>query len=249
MVGTTPKDMVPSAAVKFFGAGTAACIADLVTFPLDTAKVRLQVRCSVFKRPGHILTFCSKCLCPNLQLTTFECHPIQIQGEAAKTKGVSTLKYRGVFGTIKTMVRTEGPRSLYNGLVAGLQRQMSFASVRIGLYDSMKQFYTRGTESTFHNLGVTVTWTTSSCCINLADINMFTGAGIVTRLLAGCTTGAMAVAFAQPTDVVKVRFQAQVRLADGGRRYNGTLDAYKTIARDEGVRGLWKGTGHFYVQI
>lgn len=51
----------------------------------------------------------------------------------------------------------------------------------------------------------------------------------------------MAVAFAQPTDVVKVRFQAQVRLADGGRRYNGTLDAYKTIARDEGIRGLWKG--------
>lgn len=57
------------------------------------------------------------------------------------------MKYRGVFGTITTMVRTEGPRSLYNGLVAGLQRQMSFASVRIGLYDSMKQFYTRGTES------------------------------------------------------------------------------------------------------
>lgn len=59
--------------------------------------------------------------------------------------------------------------------------------------------------------------------------------------MAGCTTGAMAVTFAQPTDVVKVRFQAQVRLADGGKRYNGTLDAYKTIARDEGVRGLWKG--------
>lgn len=57
------------------------------------------------------------------------------------------MKYRGVFGTITTMVRTEGPRSLYNGLVAGLQRQMSFASVRIGLYDSMKQFYTRGSES------------------------------------------------------------------------------------------------------
>lgn len=59
--------------------------------------------------------------------------------------------------------------------------------------------------------------------------------------MAGCTTGAMAVAFAQPTDVVKVRFQAQARLADGGRRYNSTLEAYKTIARDEGVRGLWKG--------
>lgn len=43
MVGMKPQDVVPSAAVKFFGAGTAACIADLVTFPLDTAKVRLQV--------------------------------------------------------------------------------------------------------------------------------------------------------------------------------------------------------------
>ncbi|XP_060911500.1 dicarboxylate carrier SLC25A8-like [Labrus mixtus] len=178
MVGVKPKDMVPSGAVKFFGAGTAGCIADLITFPLDTAKVRLQ-----------------------------------IQGECHAVEGSNAVKYRGVFGTITTMVRTEGPRSLYNGLVAGLQRQMSFASVRIGLYDSMKQFYTRGSES----------------------------AGIVTRLMAGCTTGAMAVAFAQPTDVVKVRFQAQVRLADGERRYNSTLEAYKTIARDEGVRGLWKG--------
>ena len=61
------------------------------------------------------------------------------------------VKYRGVFGTISTMVKTEGARSLYNGLVAGLQRQMSFASVRIGLYDSMKQFYTRGSDSTATN--------------------------------------------------------------------------------------------------
>ena len=68
-------------------------------------------------------------------------------------------------------------------------------------------------------------------------------AGIGTRLLAGCTTGAMAVAFAQPTDVVKVRFQAQVRLPESSvKRYNSTIDAYKTIARDEGVKGLWKGT-------
>lgn len=59
------------------------------------------------------------------------------------------MRYRGVVGTINTMVRTEGARSLYNGLVAGLQRQMSFASVRIGLYDSMKQFYTRGSESEY----------------------------------------------------------------------------------------------------
>lgn len=67
--------------------------------------------------------------------------------------------------------------------------------------------------------------------------------GFGTRLLAGCTTGAMAVTLAQPTDVVKVRFQAQVHLPKSGvtKRYNGTMDAYRTIARVEGIRGLWKG--------
>ncbi|XP_064414087.1 mitochondrial uncoupling protein 2 [Latimeria chalumnae] len=179
MVGFKPTDIPPTAAVKFLGAGTAACVADLITFPLDTAKVRLQ-----------------------------------IQGESKVPVNANSIKYKGVFGTITTMVRTEGPRSLYSGLVAGLQRQMSFASVRIGLYDSVKQFYTKGAEH----------------------------AGIGSRLLAGCTTGAMAVAIAQPTDVVKVRFQAQVNVASGHKRYSGTMDAYRTIAREEGVRGLWKGT-------
>lgn len=69
---------------------------------------------------------------------------------------------------------------------------------------------------------------------------MPTDAGIGSRLLAGSTTGALAVAVAQPTDVVKVRFQAQAR-AGSGRRYQSTVEAYKTIAREEGIRGLWKG--------
>ena len=43
MVGFKATDVPPTATVKFLGAGTAACIADLITFPLDTAKVRLQV--------------------------------------------------------------------------------------------------------------------------------------------------------------------------------------------------------------
>ena len=56
--------------------------------------------------------------------------------EAAKN-----IRYRGVFGTMATMVKTEGPKSLYNGLIAGLQRQVCFASIRIGLYDNVKNFY------------------------------------------------------------------------------------------------------------
>lgn len=51
----------------------------------------------------------------------------------------------------------------------------------------------------------------------------------------------MAVSFAQPTDVVKVRFQAQMNLNGVARRYSGTMQAYKHIFQNEGLRGLWKG--------
>lgn len=57
------------------------------------------------------------------------------------------------------------------------------------------------------------------------------------RILAGVTTGGAAVMFAQPTDVVKVRLQAQ----GSAGRYTGCVNAYRTIAAEEGVRGLWKG--------
>ncbi|XP_015506677.1 mitochondrial uncoupling protein 3 isoform X6 [Parus major] len=180
MVGLKAPEVPPTAAMKFISAGMAGCIADLCTFPLDTAKVRLQ-----------------------------------IQGEVRIPRTISSVEYRGVLGTLSTMVRTEGARSLYSGLAAGLQRQMSFASIRIGLYDSVKQLYTpKGAENT----------------------------GMAARLLAGCTTGAVAVACAQPTDVVKVRFQASGALSESARRYSSTVDAYRTIAREEGIRGLWRGT-------
>ncbi len=57
-------------------------------------------------------------------------------------------------------------------------------------------------------------------------------------ILAGITTGGMAVCVAQPTDVVKVRMQAA---SQGHKIYSGSMDAYRTIARTEGVKGLWRG--------
>lgn len=174
--------------VKFLTAGTAACIADFATFPFDTAKVRLQ-----------------------------------IQGEGAAVKLVSNglisaeaVQYRGLVGTISTIAKQEGTRALYNGLSAGLQRQMCFASIRIGLYDGTKGFYQK--------------------LLNESP----DGLNVLTRVMAGLTTGGFAVICAQPTDVVKVRFQAQNR-NNNSNRYKSTMQAYRMIGREEGVRGLWKG--------
>nr|ASM46968.1 uncoupling protein 1 [Tapirus indicus] len=177
MVGPTASDVPPTMAVKIFSAGVAACVADVITFPLDTAKVRLQ-----------------------------------IQGECQTS---SALRYKGVLGTITTLAKTEGPMKLYSGLPAGLQRQISFASLRIGLYDTVQEFFTTGKETT---------------------------ASLGSKISAGLTTGGVAVFIGQPTEVVKVRLQAQSHLHGPKPRYTGTYNAYRIIATTEGLTGLWKGT-------
>ena len=55
---------------------------------------------------------------------------LQIQGE-----GKGTIKYKGMFHTIYLMTKKEGFRSLYNGLDAGIHRQLFFTSFRLVFYD------------------------------------------------------------------------------------------------------------------
>lgn len=60
---------------------------------------------------------------------------------------------------------------------------------------------------------------------------------LLTRISAGMTTGALAVLVAQPTDIVKVRYQAM----DKEAKYKSTMEAYMSIYKNEGVKGLWRG--------
>ena len=66
---------------------------------------------------------------------------------------------------------------------------------------------------------------------------------LLVKIAAGLCTGAIGISVANPTDVVKVRLQAQNRNteATGKVRYNGTLDCYKKIIAADGVKGLWIG--------
>ncbi|XP_012250959.2 mitochondrial uncoupling protein 2-like [Athalia rosae] len=186
-----------SLGMKLITAGTAACIADLATFPLDTTKVRMQIA-----GEGRQILLASTG------------GPVLAMRETRS----------GLLQTMGNIIRTEGARSLYGGLSAGLQRQMCFASVRLGLYDTVKSLYA-----------------------GIIDGKNSGGRGdslnIGTRVAAGITTGALAVIFAQPTDVVKVRLQAgNMGRSSGQTRYTSTLQAYRNIAINEGTKGLWKGT-------
>lgn len=131
---------------KMAAAGCAASVAEVVSIPMDTTKVRLQ-----------------------------------IQGENVSGPCSNTPKYRGMTHAIFTIVKEEGPKSLFRGLNAGIQRQICFCGIRIGLYDNVRKFYGDTSEGK---------------------------PKVLVKILASCTTASTAVLLFQPTEVVKIRMQA-----------------------------------------
>jgi len=135
---------------------------------------------------------------------------LQIQGE-----GGASSQSSGVLRMLLNIARTEGPKSLYSGIVPGLQRQMAFSAIRIGAYESVKETYQELTGAT-------------------GGLSL-----LAVRIAAGVSTGTLAILCAQPTDVVKVRMQA----AGNKGQYKGVIDAYVSIAKKEGFKsGLYRGT-------
>lgn len=63
---------------------------------------------------------------------------MQTLASAEGTKRPSTLN------VIRTSIQTSGVRSLYSGLTASLMRQMSYSLVRLGSYEKMKGYFSRG---------------------------------------------------------------------------------------------------------
>jgi len=219
--GNNTSESGVSIGVQLLTAGTAACIADFATFPLDTAKVRLQIQGEAVATT-NTATVSRTPLVTNanfrLPLAMATPNGAFITTETGFTTATAAQpQYRGLVGTIATIIRQEGPRALYNGLAAGLQRQMVFASVRLGTYDSVKAMYQKLFNERRDSLQ------------------------LITRISAGLTTGGLAVIIGQPTDLVKVRYQCAKREIGGKPRYASTLAAYKSIGREEGIRGLWKG--------
>ncbi|KAL6200288.1 hypothetical protein ACLB2K_030070 [Fragaria x ananassa] len=143
---------------------------------------------------------------------------LQLQKKAVVGDAAGAPKYKGLLGTMTTIAREEGLGALWNGIIPGLQRQCIYGGLRIGLYDPVKLFLVG---SAF-----------------VGEIPIYH------KVLAALLTGALAIVVANPTDLVKVRLQAEGKLPAGvPRRYPGAKDAYFTIVRQEGIGALWTGLG------
>ena len=58
---------------------------------------------------------------------------------------------------------------------------------------------------------------------------------LLQKILAGMTTGAIGISVANPTDVVKIRMQAQGRLPVEQRPYSNSMNCYSKIVTQDGL--------------
>ncbi|KAI9333993.1 putative mitochondrial dicarboxylate carrier protein [Obelidium mucronatum] len=135
---------------------------------------------------------------------------IQLAGEGAKGKGVSP------FAIASSLVKTHGISAFYTGLSAGLLRQATYTTARMGLFNSMLNALEK-------------------------DGNK---ASLLQRAAAGLAAGGLGAVAGNPCDLALIRMQADGLLPAAQRaNYTSVIDAIIRISKDEGVLALWKGCG------
>ncbi|XP_038047766.1 mitochondrial substrate carrier family protein ucpB-like [Patiria miniata] len=146
---------------------------------------------------------------------------MQLDGELANQRGrlgqaYKERHYKGIIRGAVTIAREEGILALYKGLTPALVREATYSTIRIGAYEPIKVLF--GATDRHHT-------------------------PLFKKLAAGATSGAIGSTVAVPTDLIRVRLQAQGRLSAGEQpKYRGFIHAFTDILTKEGFWGLYRGT-------
>jgi len=182
-------------------------IMSAVVNPLDVIKVRLQLQNQlqrVVKNTADASTITSS----NQGLNP--------GGMGESHVSHRNLAYQGLRQAASKIVQEEGYAGLLKGMTPSMLREASYSSIRIGLYDYVKDRIAPGKTK-----------------------EEFT---LLEKLLAGMISGALGSSLANPTDLVKIRFQSAT--VESPTPYRHTLNAFSTIYKKEGgIKGLYKGVG------
>ncbi|XP_056629626.1 mitochondrial 2-oxoglutarate/malate carrier protein-like [Diorhabda sublineata] len=135
---------------------------------------------------------------------------MQLSGAGGKAK-----EYRSTFHACQVIIRQEGVLAMYNGLSAGLLRQLTYTGTRLGVYTYLFD--------TFKSPDGTPP-------------------GFFTKLLFGMAAGVAGAFVGTPAEVSLIRMTADGRLPIEERRnYKSVNDALIRIYREEGLSTLWRG--------
>ncbi|NXE80157.1 KMCP1 protein, partial [Cochlearius cochlearius] len=131
---------------------------------------------------------------------------LQVQGQVNDAK-YKEIRYRGMVHALVRICREEGLKALYSGIAPAMLRQASYGTIKIGTYQSLKRMFVERPED-------------ETLMINV---------------LCGILSGVISSSIANPTDVLKIRMQAQGSVIQGGMMGN-----FIQIYQKEGTKGLWK---------
>jgi len=145
-------------------------------------------------------------------------HPLNTIGVRMNLAGAPGVAARvGFFSFTAATVRENGLRTLYNGLGAGIWRQVFYASSRYGLFQVFRD---------------------ALACSREVDF--------ASRLLCATAAGGCAAYISCPCEVSLVRMSNDASLPAAERRnYRGVVDCAMRIAREEGVPAFWRGSTPF----
>ncbi|KAJ8255741.1 hypothetical protein COCON_G00196050 [Conger conger] len=132
---------------------------------------------------------------------------LQVQGQVCDSQ-YKEIRYRGMLHAFARICREEGLRALYSGIAPAMLRQASYGTIKIGTYQSFKRLLVDRPEDET----------------------------LIMNVLCGVLSGVISSSIANPTDVLKIRMQAQGNLIQGSMMGN-----FLNIYQQEGTRGLWKG--------
>lgn len=137
---------------------------------------------------------------------------MQLSGE-----GGGARQYKTSFHAIGSVLRNEGVIGIYTGLSAGLLRQASYTTTRLGIYTILFDRFA-GKEG--------------------QPPNFFVKASI------GLTAGGIGAFVGTPAEISLIRMCADGRLPVAQQRgYRNVFDALFRIVKEEGVLTLWRGCG------
>ncbi|XP_047738567.1 mitochondrial glutamate carrier 1 isoform X2 [Hyalella azteca] len=161
-------------------------------------------------------------LCQIVITTPMELLKIQLQDAGrvaaqAKASGGATVAVPKVSATAITLglLKEKGIMGLYRGTAATMLRDVSFSVCYFPLFAHLNSLGPRKADGS----GEAVFWCS---------------------FLAGCASGSLSALFVNPFDVVKTRLQVLTKGAQD-KTYNGILDAFGRILKDEGPKAFFKG--------
>uniref|UniRef100_A0A673SUS7 Solute carrier family 25 member 30 n=1 Tax=Suricata suricatta TaxID=37032 RepID=A0A673SUS7_SURSU len=132
---------------------------------------------------------------------------LQIQGQT-NDANFREIRYRGMLHALVRIGKEEGLKALYSGIAPAMLRQASYGTIKIGTYQSLKRLFVEHPEDET----------------------------LLVNVVCGILSGVISSTIANPTDVLKIRMQAQSSTIQGGMMGN-----FLNIYQQEGARGLWKG--------